>query len=64
MTTYRKPMPNTVQQNNLKSIEPYNPKDPPKILFKLCTNCKEIAIIARVPCMTKNMFIDVVDLRT
>jgi hypothetical protein len=48
MAMYGKPTPNTMHQNNLNFLTPYNPKDPPKLLFKRCTDCHEIQIIAKV----------------
>ncbi len=42
-TTYGKPTPDTMRQNNLTFFAAYNLQDPPKILFKQCTNCQEIA---------------------
>jgi hypothetical protein len=35
-----------MRQNNLTFIAAYNPKDPPKLLFKRCADCQEIAIVA------------------
>ncbi len=49
MTIYGKPTPNTMHQNNLTFLSPYNPKDPPELLFKHCADCQEIAIVAKVP---------------
>jgi hypothetical protein len=49
MTTYGKPTPDTMHQNNLMFISMYNPKDPHRLLFKRCADCQEIAIVARVP---------------
>jgi hypothetical protein len=48
-TTYRKPTPDTMHQNNLTILAVYNQQDPPKILFKRCTNCQEIATLAQNP---------------
>ncbi len=33
-TTYGKPSPDTMCQNNLRFLAVYNPQDPPEILFK------------------------------
>ena len=49
LSTYGKPTPDAMRQNNLNFLAPYNPKEPPEILFKRCMNCQEIAIIAKVP---------------
>jgi hypothetical protein len=51
-------------QNNLMSISVYNPKDPPDFLFKRCADCQEIAIIAKVPYMSKQLLMSIVDLFT
>jgi hypothetical protein len=34
MSTYGKPTPNAMRQNNSTFIAAYNPKDPPELLFK------------------------------
>jgi hypothetical protein len=64
MAQYGMPTPNAVRQNNLAFIIPYNPKDPPELLFKRCTNCQEIMIITKVPYTTEQMLINIVDLFT
>jgi hypothetical protein len=64
MSTYGKLTPNAMHQNNLTFIAIYNPKDPPELLFKHCTNCQEIAIVARVPYMAKQILMNVVNLFT
>jgi hypothetical protein len=64
MPTHGKPTPNTMRQNNLTFNTAYNPKDPPKLLFKHCPNCQEIAIVARVPCTAKQLLMNIVDLFT
>jgi hypothetical protein len=48
MKTYGRPTPNPMQQNMTMLLSPYNPQDPPEILFKWCANCQEISIIANV----------------
>jgi hypothetical protein len=62
MTTYVKPTPNAVRQNNLTFLLAYNPTDPPKLLFKQVADCQEIAIIAKVPYTTKQLLMNVVNL--
>jgi hypothetical protein len=62
MTTYRKPTPNAMCQNNLNFLASYNPQEPPELLFKRCTNCQEIAIIAKVPYTDKQLLMNVIDL--
>ncbi len=64
MAQYGNPTPNAVHQNNLAFIAPYNPKDPPELLFKRCADCQEIAIIAKVPYTKEQMLMNVVDLFT
>ncbi len=49
MLTFGKPTPDAMRQNNLNFLAPYNPQEPPEILFKRCTDCQEITIIAKIP---------------
>jgi hypothetical protein len=46
--TYGKPTPDVMRQNNLAFLAPYNPQELPELLFKQCTDCQEIAILAKV----------------
>jgi hypothetical protein len=64
MSMYGKPTPNAIGQNNLTFISTYNPKDPPELLFKHCTNCQEIDIVAWVPYTAKQLLMNIVDLLT
>ncbi len=48
MKTNGCPTPNTMRQNMTMFLSPYNPQDPPEILFKRCANCQEITIIVNV----------------
>jgi hypothetical protein len=64
MLTYVKPTPDAMCQNNLMFIFAYNPKDPPKLLFKHCVNCQEVAIIVKVPYTSEQLLMNVVDLFT
>ena len=64
MTTYRKPTPDAVHQNNLTFLSAYNPTDPPELLFKRVADCQEIAIVAKVPYTTEQLLMNVVDLFT
>jgi hypothetical protein len=64
MLTYGKPTPDTMHHNNLTFIAAYNPKDPPELLFKHCTNCQEIVIIAKVPYTAEQLLMNIVDLFT
>ncbi len=41
-TTYGKPTPDTMRQNNFTCLAVYNPQDPPELLFKRCTDCQEL----------------------
>ncbi len=62
MLTYGKSTPNAMRQNNLTSISTYNPKDPPKLRFKRCANCQEVAIVLKVPYMSEQLLMNVIDL--
>ncbi len=62
MSTYGKPTPDAMRQNNLTFITTYNPRDPPKLLFKRCAECQEIAIVARVPYMAEQLLMNIIDL--
>jgi hypothetical protein len=64
MTMYSKPSPNAMCQNNLTFISTYNLKVPPKLLFKRCAKCQEIAIIVKVPYTTEQLLMNIVDLFT
>ena len=46
-----------MRQNNLDFLAPYNPQEPPEILFKRCTDCQEITIIAKVPYTPEQLII-------
>ena len=54
MSTYGKPAPDAMPQNNLNFLAPYNPHEPPEIIFKHCTDFHEIAIIARYHTLLRN----------
>jgi hypothetical protein len=62
--TYGKPMPDAMRQNNLTFLAPYNPQELPKLLFKQCSDCQEIAIMAKVPYTGEQMMMNVIDLLT
>ncbi len=64
MSTYNKPSPDAMRQHNLTFISTYNPKDPPKLLFKCCADCQEVAIVAKVPYMSKKLLMNVDNLFT
>jgi hypothetical protein len=54
----------TYGQNNLNLLAAYNSQEPPELLFKRCTDCQEIAIIAKVPYTNKQLLKNVIDLLT
>ncbi len=64
MMTYDKPTPDAVHQNNLTFIATYNPKDPPKLLFKRVADCQEVAIMAKVMSTMKQLLMNIVYLFT
>jgi hypothetical protein len=64
MSMYSEPTPDAMCQNNLTFISIYKPKDPPKLLFKHCADCQEIAIIAKVPYTAEQLLMNIVDLFT
>jgi hypothetical protein len=64
MSTYSKPTPDAMCQNNLTFISAYNPKNPPELLFKHCANCQEVAIVAKVPYTSEQLLMNVINLFT
>ncbi len=64
MKTYGHPTLNTMHQNMKTFLSPYNPQDLPEILFKRCTNCQEVAIIANVKYTDEQLLMNVIDLLT
>jgi hypothetical protein len=64
MVMYGKPTPNAMCQNNLNFLAPYNPQDPPKLLFKRCTDCQKISIIVKVPYTYTQLLMNVINLLT
>jgi hypothetical protein len=62
MSTHSKPTPNAMHLNNLTFIATYNPKDPPKLLFKRCADSQDISIVARVPYMAEQLLMNIVGL--
>jgi hypothetical protein len=64
MKMYDHPTPNAMCQNMMTFLSPYNPQDPPEILFKRCTNCQEVAIIANIKYSDKHLLMNVIDLLT
>jgi hypothetical protein len=61
---YGKPTPDAMWQNNLALLAPYNPQELPELLFKRCTDCQEIAIMAKVPYTGKQLMMNVINLLT
>ena len=64
MTTYGNPTSDAVPQNNVTFFSVYNPKDPPKLLFKRIADCQEVTVVAKVPYTTEQWLINAVDLFT
>jgi hypothetical protein len=64
MKTYGQPTPDVMRQNMTTFLSPYNPQDPPEILFKRCADCQEIAIIANVKYTNQQLLINVINLLT
>ncbi len=64
MKTYGRPPPFAMSQNMMTFLSPYNPKDPPEILFKHCADCQEVAIITNVKYTNKQLLMNVIDLLT
>ena len=61
-STYGKPTPDAMRQNNINFLAAYNPQDPPEILFKRCTDIQEIATLAKNPYTTQQLLINAIDL--
>jgi hypothetical protein len=64
MKMYSRPMPNAMHQNMMTFLSPYNPQDPPEILFKCCADCQEVAIIANAKYSDEQLLMNVIDLLT
>ncbi len=64
MKTYGHPTPDAIQQNMMTFLAPYNPQDPPEILFKCCTDCQEVAIIANIKYTNEQLLMNVINLLT
>ena len=45
-------------------LSPYNPQDPPELLFKRCADCQEVAIIANVKYTNEQLLMNVIGLLT
>ena len=61
-TTYGKPTPDAMRQNNITFLAPYNPQESPEILFKRSPDVKEIATLAKNPYTTQQLLINALDL--
>jgi hypothetical protein len=64
MKTYGCPTLDTMQQNMTMFLSPYNPQDPPEILFKQCADCQEIVIITNVKYTNEQLLMNVINLLT
>jgi hypothetical protein len=64
MKTYGHPMPDTMQQNMMTFLAPYNPQDLLEILVKHCANCQEVVIIANVKYTNGQLLMNVINLLT
>jgi hypothetical protein len=64
MKTYGRPTPNTMRQNMMTFLPPYNPQDPPEILIKCCADCQEVAIVANIKYSNEQLLMNVIDLLT
>jgi len=61
-STYSKPTPDAMRQNNVNFLAAYNLQDPPEILFKQCTDVQEIAMLAKKPYTTQQLLINAINL--
>ena len=61
-STYGKPTPDAMRQNNVNFLAAYNPQDPPEILFKQCTDAQEIAMLTKNLYTTQQLLINAIDL--
>jgi hypothetical protein len=62
MKTYGRPTPDAMHQNMMTFLAPYNPQDPPEILFKQCADCQEVAIIANIKYTNEQLLMNIIDL--
>ena len=53
-----------MHQNMMTFLSPYNQQDPPELLFKHCTDCQEVTIIANVKYTNEQLLMNVIDLLT
>ncbi len=61
-STYGKPTPDAMRQNNVNFLAAYNPQDPPELLFKRCNDAQEIATLVKNPYTTQQLLIKAIDL--
>ena len=61
MKTYGCPTPDRMRQNMMTFLAPYSSQDPPEILFKRCTDCQEVTIIANVKYTDDQLLMNVID---
>jgi hypothetical protein len=64
MKTYGQPTPDAMRQNMTTFLSPYNPQDPPEILFKQCADCQEIVIIAIMKDTNQQLLMNVINILT
>ena len=64
MKTYGCPTPDTMHQNMMTFLAPYNPQDPTELLFKCSADCQEVAIIANVKNANEQLLMNVINLLT
>ncbi len=64
MKTYGRPTPDTMRQNMMTFLSPYNSQDPPEILFKRCADCQEVAIIVNLKYSDEQPLMNIIDLLT
>ncbi len=64
MKAYSCPTPYAMRQNMITFLFPYNPHDPPGILFKRCTDFQEIAIIMNVKYTDQHLLMNGINLLT
>ena len=63
MEAYGRPTSNALRQNMI-FLSPYNPQDPPELLFKCCAYCQEVTIIANVKYTDEQLLMNVINLLT
>jgi hypothetical protein len=62
MRTYGRRTPDAMRQDMMTFLSPYNPYDPPELLYKCCADCQEVAIIANVKYTNQQLLMNVINL--